>query len=136
MARLRPDPSFYPSPKLAMEAPAERLAYVALLANGGNGKRDAIGVVDTDPESRSFGRLVCRTEFPQGDILWDFQQHRSGSATAQLGEGAPHEFRHAFDQVDFGAPFGDRLITARRVKIGVHAAPLPRHPGRQQQNGH
>ena len=67
MARLRPDPSFYPSPKLAMEAPAERLAYVALLANGGNGKRDAIGVVDTDPESRSFGRLIGRTEFPQGD---------------------------------------------------------------------
>ena len=45
MARLRPDPSFYPSPKLAMEAPPERLAYVALLASGGNGHRDAIGVV-------------------------------------------------------------------------------------------
>jgi methanethiol oxidase len=67
MARLRPDPSFYPSPKLAMEAPAERLAYVALLAGGRNGGRDAIGVVDTDPESRSFGRLVGLTEFPQGD---------------------------------------------------------------------
>ena len=67
MARLRPDPSFYPSPKLAMEAPAERLAYVALLAGGRNGGRDGIGVVDTDPESRSFGRLVGLTEFPQGD---------------------------------------------------------------------
>ena len=66
MARLRPDPSFYPSPKLAMEAPAERLAYVALLASQA-GRRDAIGVVDTDPESRSFGRIVSRTEFPQGD---------------------------------------------------------------------
>jgi methanethiol oxidase len=67
MARLRPDPSFYPSPKLAMEAPPERLAYVALLAGGRNGGRDAIGVVDTDPESRSFGRLVGLTEFPHGD---------------------------------------------------------------------
>jgi selenium-binding protein 1 len=66
MARLRPDPSFYPSPKLAMEAPPERLAYVALLAGSENGKRDAIGVVDTDPESRTFGRLVGRTELPQG----------------------------------------------------------------------
>jgi selenium-binding protein 1 len=67
MARLRPDPSFYPSPKLAMEAPPERLAYVALLASGGNGGRDAIGVVDTDPESRSFGRIVGQTVLPQGD---------------------------------------------------------------------
>jgi selenium-binding protein 1 len=67
MARLRPDPSFYPSPKLAMEAPPERLAYVALLASGGNGHRDAIGVVDTDADSRTFGRLVGLTEFPHGD---------------------------------------------------------------------
>jgi methanethiol oxidase len=66
MARLRPDPSFYPSPKLAMEAPPERLAYVALLAGGTTDRRDAIGVVDTDPESRSFGRLVGLTDFPQG----------------------------------------------------------------------
>ncbi|HEY7634498.1 MAG TPA: selenium-binding protein SBP56-related protein, partial [Gemmatimonadales bacterium] len=65
MARLRPDPSFYPSPKLAMEAPPERLAYVALL--GSEGRRDAIGVVDTDSESRSFGRLVGLAELPQGD---------------------------------------------------------------------
>jgi selenium-binding protein 1 len=66
MARLRPDPSFYPSPKLAMEAPRERLAYVALLSNSENGQRDALGVVDTDPTSPGFGRLVGRTDFPQG----------------------------------------------------------------------
>jgi selenium-binding protein 1 len=66
MARLRPDPSFYPSPKLAMEAPRERLAYVALLSSTDNGQRDALGVVGTDPNSPGFGRLVGRTEFPQG----------------------------------------------------------------------
>ncbi|HEU4587873.1 MAG TPA: selenium-binding protein SBP56-related protein [Gemmatimonadales bacterium] len=66
MARFRPDPSFYPSPKLAMEAPPERLAYVALLATK-DGQRDAIGVVDTDPQSRGYGRLTGLTEFPQGD---------------------------------------------------------------------
>ena len=49
MARLRPDPSFYPSPTLAMEAPPEELAYVALLAAAGTAERDALGVVDTDP---------------------------------------------------------------------------------------
>jgi len=30
---MRPDPTFYPSPGMAMQAPPERLAYVALLNN-------------------------------------------------------------------------------------------------------
>ena len=66
MSRWTPDPTFYPSPALAMEAPAEQLAYVALLAPGGNGKRDAIGVVDTNPASPTYGRLVGRVDFPHG----------------------------------------------------------------------
>jgi hypothetical protein len=28
MSKWRPDPSFYPSPKMAMEAPPEKLAFV------------------------------------------------------------------------------------------------------------
>src|SRR6185295_18346235 len=55
MARLLPDPTFYPSPAMAGEAPAESLAYVALLTQGINGKKDALGVVDTDPDSPTFG---------------------------------------------------------------------------------
>ncbi len=66
MARLRPDPSFYASPRLAMEAPAEELAYVALLATGDNGLTDAMGVVDTRQGSPSYGRMVGRTDLPQG----------------------------------------------------------------------
>jgi selenium-binding protein 1 len=66
MARLLPDPTFYPSPELAGEAPAEGLAYVALLATDNDGKRDALGVVDTNPDSPEFGRLVGRLEFPNG----------------------------------------------------------------------
>ncbi len=41
-----PDPTFYPSPGMAMQAPPERLAYVALLNAGKNGQRDAMGVFD------------------------------------------------------------------------------------------
>jgi selenium-binding protein 1 len=66
MARLLPDPTFYPSPQLAGEAPAEALAYVALLATDNDGKRDALGVVDTNPDSPEFGRLVGKLEFPNG----------------------------------------------------------------------
>jgi selenium-binding protein 1 len=63
---MLPDPTFYPSPTLAAEAPPEKLAYVALLATG-EGKTDAMGVVDTDPASPDYGRMVGRVEFPQGD---------------------------------------------------------------------
>jgi selenium-binding protein 1 len=66
MARMLPDPTFYPSPKMASEAPRELLAYVALLTNGQNGKKDALGVVDTDPESADYGRLVGQLDFPDG----------------------------------------------------------------------
>ena len=43
MPSLRPDPTFYPSPGMAMQAPPERLAYVALLNVGTNGQPDAHG---------------------------------------------------------------------------------------------
>ncbi|HET9948169.1 MAG TPA: selenium-binding protein SBP56-related protein [Longimicrobiales bacterium] len=66
MSRMLPDPTFYASPELAMEAPQEKLAYVALLTVEGNGKTDALGVVDTDPASESYGRLVHRVDFPNG----------------------------------------------------------------------
>ena len=65
MPQWRPDASFYPSPRMAMEAPAEELAYVALLGTDA-GTRDAIGVIDTDPQSATYGQLVGKTEFPNG----------------------------------------------------------------------
>lgn len=71
--RLLPDPTFYPSPSLAMDAAPESLAYVALLADGGNGARDGIGVVDTNPSSPTFGRLVGRADLPHaGNELHHF----------------------------------------------------------------
>ena len=66
MPPLRPDPTFYPSPRLAQEAPPESLAYVALLAEDGSGHTDALGVVDVDPASADYGRLVGKTSFPNG----------------------------------------------------------------------
>jgi selenium-binding protein 1 len=66
MARLLPDPTFYPSPAMAGEAPPETLAYEALQTTNGNGKKDALGVIDTDPRSPGYGRLVNKLEFPDG----------------------------------------------------------------------
>lgn len=73
MAQWRPDPTFYPSPQLAAEAPTEELAYVALLNPTGQGTPDAIGVVDVDPDSPSYGQMVGRTDMPgAGDELHHF----------------------------------------------------------------
>jgi methanethiol oxidase len=66
MTRWRPDPSFYASPSHAMEAAPEKLAYVTLLTGGGNGRTDALGVVDTDPDSKGYGKLVGQVDFPHG----------------------------------------------------------------------
>jgi len=88
MGRWRPDPTFYASPSLAADAPAEQLAYVAMIAAGGNGKRDAIGVVDVDPGSRSYGRLVGQTDLPTGDN----ELHHFGwnACSSHLCPYAPH----------------------------------------------
>ena len=62
MTLLRPDPTFYASPKMAAQAPPERLGYVTLINPKKQGRADAIGVVDTDPDSKSYGRLIGQTD--------------------------------------------------------------------------
>ena len=72
MPRLTPDQSFYPSPRLAMAAAAEKLAYVAML-NPDPQKPDALAVVDVDPASRSFGQLISQVNMTgTGDELHHF----------------------------------------------------------------
>jgi selenium-binding protein 1 len=74
------DPSFFASPRLAMQAPPERLAYVAML-NVGNGRPDFIAAVDVDPESSQYGRIVGRAELPEvGDELHHFGWNACSSA--------------------------------------------------------
>jgi len=43
------DPSFYPSPKMAMKAPPERFGYVVALNYGRSNRPDVVCVVDLDP---------------------------------------------------------------------------------------
>jgi len=88
VALWQPDPTFYPSPRAAISAPPERLAYVALL-NGGNGNRhDALGVVDVDPASSSYGKQVGQVDMPHpGDELHHFGWN---ACSACLSPYAPH----------------------------------------------
>jgi hypothetical protein len=48
MTMLRPDPTFYPSPRVAMQAPPEEHAYVVLLNPDSNGRPDALAVMRSD----------------------------------------------------------------------------------------
>ena len=84
--RWQPDPTFYPSPKMAMEAPAEKLAYVAMLNPTPNGRGDAMGVIDVDPKSHSYGRIIGCVNMPNtGDELHHFRlEHLPFPACARI----------------------------------------------------
>ena len=66
----------------------EAIAYVALLTVGKNGKKDALGVVDTDPASPDYGTMVRKLEFPNGGN----ELHHFGwnACSACLCPQAPH----------------------------------------------
>jgi selenium-binding protein 1 len=73
MMLMTPDPTFYPSPAMAVQAPPETLGYVALINPLEDGRSDALGVIELDPSSPSYGHIVGRTDMPQaGDELHHF----------------------------------------------------------------
>jgi methanethiol oxidase len=83
MARLTPDPTFYPTARDATAAPPEALGYVATIDVSGNGggRPDTLGVVDLDPASSSYGEIVARVEMPNvGDELHHFGWNACSSA--------------------------------------------------------
>lgn len=88
MAIWRPDPTFYPSPRMATKAPPEALAYVVRLNPHGNGQHDAMCVVDVDPKSSTFGKVVGATEMPYtGGELHHFGWN---ACSSMLCPNAPH----------------------------------------------
>lgn len=88
MPTWRPDPTFYPSPKMAMQAQPEKVAFVVMLNGNGNGRHDALGVVDIDPESTAYGNIVGQVDMPNaGDELHHFGWN---ACSACLCPHAPH----------------------------------------------
>jgi selenium-binding protein 1 len=87
MATWRPDPSFYPSPRLAAKAPPETLAYVATF-DPDRQQPDAIAVVDVDPQSATYTQIVSELAMPNtGDELHHFGWNACSSC---LCPNAPH----------------------------------------------
>src|SRR2546422_7570393 len=68
---LRADPTFYASPRLAMQAPPETVAYV-IIVNPRKGP-DGLAVVDADRDSKTYGTVVnTLTTTHGGDELHHF----------------------------------------------------------------
>jgi selenium-binding protein 1 len=88
MPLLKPDATFYPSPRLAAQGPPEKLAYVAALNPPGSKNNDAIIVVDLDPASSTYCQEVGRCTLPNfGDELHHFGWNACSSALCPY---APH----------------------------------------------
>ncbi len=88
MSPWRPDSTFYPSPRMAMAAPPEGLAYVVVLNPDGDGRPDALAVLDVNPASSSYSQVVGRVEMPNvGDELHHFGWN---ACSAALCPYAPH----------------------------------------------
>jgi selenium-binding protein 1 len=114
---LRPDPTFHPSARLAMEAPPELLAYTALLSPD-RSQPDALAVVDVDPQSATYGTVIHRLVMPHaGDEFHHFGWNACSSALSPMSG-------HAFLQRRYLVIPG---IRSSRIYV-VDTQPDPRAP--------
>src|SRR5947199_8925881 len=87
IATWKPDSSFYPSPRMASKAAPETVAYVARF-DPNRKTSDAIAVVDVDPKSKSYSKIISTTPMPYaGDELHHFGWNACSSC---LCPNAPH----------------------------------------------
>jgi methanethiol oxidase len=113
----RPDPTFYPSPRLAAKAPPEKLAYVASF-DPDRRHPDQLAVVDVDPASSSYSQIVGRVDMPNpGDELHHFGWNACSSC---LCPNAPHPHVERRYLVVPG-------LRSSRIHI-LDTRPDPRHP--------
>src|SRR6266545_3140976 len=114
------DPTFYRTPSAAIAAPPEQLAYVAAFDPTGSSK-DAMTVLDCDPSSSTYGRVVGWTELPTGgNELHHFGWNACSSALCHQGHG------------DHGAPLERRYLVVPGLRSSrtyvLDTKPDPRAP--------
>ncbi|HEX4212602.1 MAG TPA: selenium-binding protein SBP56-related protein [Candidatus Dormibacteraeota bacterium] len=81
---LRSDPTFYPSPRAAVEAPVETIAYVVSFDREARSP-DGLLTVDVDPSSPTYGEVVGRVDLGIGDELHHFGWNACSSALCHKG---------------------------------------------------
>src|SRR3954452_12462932 len=91
---VRPDPTFYASPQIAMEAPAERYAFTLMLSPDFS-LPDGLAVIDVDPASKTHGKVVHTVMMPnKGDEFHHFGWNACSSALSPLSGHAFLERRY------------------------------------------
>ncbi len=117
MALWKSDPTFYPSPRLAGQAPPETHAFVACFDPEAK-RPDAITVVDTDPASPTYGSVVGSVEMPfVGDELHHFGWNACSSALCPTSPHPHLERRYLVVPA----------LRSSRIYI-IDTKPDPRHP--------
>lgn len=111
-----PSPStLYRTPADAIAAPAEKLAYVLLL------DPDGVAVVDTDPASAEYGKVVGKWIAPHHDQPDEFHHFGWDICSSALGGG--HAGHHCMDRRYLVIP----SIRSSRIYI-LDTQPNPRNP--------
>ena len=86
-ASVKPDPTFYRTPAEAISAPPETLAYVVTFDPDAK-RPDRLAVLDTDPSSPDYGRIVGGLEMPNvGDELHHFGWNACSAALCPHHDG-------------------------------------------------
>ena len=81
---LQPDPTFHASPRLAMQAEREHIAYTVLLSPDAS-RPDALAVIDVDPGSGTYGSVIHRLDMPyRGDEFHHFGWNACSSALSPM----------------------------------------------------
>ena len=92
------DPTFYRSPGAAAAAAPEQIAYVAAFDPAGQMK-DALAVVDCDPNSSTYSSVVGWAELPTaGNELHHFGWNACSSALCHDGHGDDHGDHHGLER--------------------------------------
>jgi selenium-binding protein 1 len=115
--RFTPDQTFYPSPRMAMEAKPETVAYVAMM-DPTRQRPDAMMVVDVEKGSRTFGKVVSQVDMPNaGDELHHFGWNACSSCLCPY---SPHPHMERRYLVVPG-------MRSSRIHV-LDTKPDPRHP--------
>ncbi|HEU5441912.1 MAG TPA: selenium-binding family protein [Ktedonobacterales bacterium] len=113
------DPTFYPSARRAMEGPREQLAYVVTLNTAGDGRPDALCVLDVESGSPTYGQVVGRVDMPYpGDELHHFGWNACSSCLCH-GEAHASHMERRYLLVPG--------LRSSRIHI-LDTKPDPRHP--------
>src|SRR5262249_26980030 len=108
------DPTFYPSPRLAMKAPPEEHAYVAEF-DPERARPDRLAVVDTNPQSSTYSQIadgsLCRAS--------------ATSCTTSAGTPAAHIFARTRPIPTPSAATSSLRGCGRRTSTSSIPSPIP-----------